>query len=112
MSNLAKLQCVDCSKNATTLSDNEISLLMCEINNRDLIIDSDIKKLKRVFKSKNYTAGIAFTNAVANIAETAKHHPQIIVDYSSVTVIWWSLIIKGLHMNDFIMAYQTSELCE
>jgi 4a-hydroxytetrahydrobiopterin dehydratase len=53
---------------------------------------------------------MAFTNAVAKLAESADHHPQLIVEYSSVTVLWWTHAIQGLHKNDFIMAAKTSML--
>lgn len=110
MSKLAGLTCVACSKSAKTLYSDEISVLMLEIKGWELIFDSGIKKLKRVFKVKNYTEALEFTNKVAELAESLNHHPQIILEYGSVTVIWWSHIIQGLHNNDFIMAYKTSQL--
>ena len=110
MSKLAELTCEACSKSATTLSSDEISVLMLEIKGWELIVDSNIKKLKRVFKVKNYIEAVALTHKIADLAETVDHHPKIILEYGAVTVIWWSHNIQGLHKNDFIMADKTSQL--
>jgi len=110
MSTLADLTCVACSASAKTLSSDEVSVLMLELKGWELIFDSGIQKLKRVFSVKNYTEGLEFTNKVAELAESVNHHPQIVLEYGSVTVIWWSHTIKGLHTNDFIMAYKTTQL--
>jgi len=110
MKKLADSTCVACSKSAKTLSSDEISVLMLEINGWALISDSGIQKLKRVFKVKNYIEAVALTHKIADLAETADHHPKIILEYGAVTVIWWSHNIQGLHKNDFIMADKTSQL--
>ncbi|MEJ2333871.1 MAG: 4a-hydroxytetrahydrobiopterin dehydratase, partial [Desulfobulbaceae bacterium] len=49
-------------------------------------------------------------NRVAALAEEENHHPAIVTEWGKVTVSWWSHIIKGLHLNDFIMAARTEEL--
>ncbi|MDX2367843.1 MAG: 4a-hydroxytetrahydrobiopterin dehydratase [Colwellia sp.] len=110
MTALSELTCEACSANAKLLTKNEIDSLLLEISDWEVIVDSDIQKLKREFQTKNYQQSISFTNAVAILAESINHHPQIIVEYSSVTVIWWSHNIKGLHKNDFIMAAKTSDI--
>ena len=110
MKQLSKQTCEACSIDATVLCESEIEALMPEVPGWERVIENDIQKLKRVFQTGNYTKSIQFTNAVAQLAETADHHPLIIVEYSLVTVVWWSHKIKGLHKNDFIMAAKTSEL--
>lgn len=110
MTKLSELPCEACSANARLLTQNEINSLLLEISDWEVIVDSDIQKLKRKFQTKNYQKSISFTNAVAALAESINHHPQIIVEYSFVTVIWWSHDIKGLHKNDFIMASKTSDI--
>jgi len=110
MSELSKKSCEACSVDAKTLMPGEIKLLLPQVEGWGIITDSDVQKLTRTFNTKNYTESMSFTNAVAELAEAINHHPQIIVEYSSVTVVWWSHKIKGLHKNDFIMAAKTSEL--
>jgi len=112
MVRLAELTCEACDKSSIKLSSDEISILMPKIKDWELLVDSDVQKLKRIFKVKNYTEAIELTNKVAELSDSVNHHPQIILEYASVTVIWWSHNIKGLHNNDFIMADKTSQLFE
>lgn len=110
MSKLTELNCIACSKNAVLLTKDEIEQLLSEIPDWKVICDDGIQKLTQEFKTRNYTRSVSFANAVAQLAEASNHHPQIIMEYSIVTVVWWSHIIKGLHKNDFIMAAKTSKL--
>ena len=110
MNKLLKLECEACGANAKILTPDEINVLLLELEDWELIIESNIQKLKRVFVTKNYPRSIAFTNAVADLAKIENHHPLLIVEYGTVTVIWWTHAINGLHKNDFIMAAKTSSL--
>ena len=110
LSQLSQLKCEACDANAKLLSQDEIESLLLQLQGWEIIVDSEIQKLKCKFSTKNYTKSMSFTNAVAEMADSINHHPQIIVEYASVTVIWWSHNIKGLHKNDFIMAAKTSGL--
>ena len=40
----------------------------------------------REFNFKNFSQGIAFVNQVAALAETAKHHPNISISYTKVSL--------------------------
>jgi len=51
-----------------------------------------------------------FTNQVAKIANDEDHHPAILTEWGKVTVTWWTHKIRGLHLNDFIMAAKTDQL--
>jgi len=92
------------------LSQPDIQLQLAKLKGWDLINDSNIQKLKAAFPTSDYNRAIALTNAIARLAESANHHPLIIVEYACVTVIWWTHQINGLHKNDFIMAAKTTEL--
>ena len=110
MSKLSNLSCESCSSGAKTLLKSEIKYLLPEITDWKLITEANIQKLKCIFITKNYTKSIAFVNAIAKLVEEADHHPLLIVEYSRVSVFWWSHKIKGLHKNDFIMAAKTTKL--
>ncbi len=110
MSQLSNVSCEACNVGAKKLSVNEVESLMPEVAGWELIVEEGVQKLQRVFRTDNFNQSISFTNAIANLAETEHHHPLIIVEYSSVTVKWWTHKINALHKNDFIMAYNTSEL--
>lgn len=109
MKPLSKSNCEACNADAKVLSAIEIKTLLVEVEGWELITEDNIQKLKRTFNTGNYAKSMTFTNAVASLAEESDHHPLLIVEYGRVTVIWWSHKIKGLHLNDFIMASRTSD---
>ena len=109
MIDLASSTCEACRIDAPKVSDDEASLLIKEIEGWDLINDG-IKKLKKEFSFSNYSDSVDFSNKVADMAEQEDHHPQIILEWGKVTVIWWSHKIKGLHKNDFICAAKTNNI--
>lgn len=108
MSELSELQCEACHSNSVLLTTDEIESRLPDVPGWEVVTESGINKLSRSFKTGNYANTMLFTNAVAELAESMDHHPLLVVEYSSVTVIWWSHKIKGLHLNDFIMAAKTT----
>ena len=110
MTKLNQMECEACDGSEKRLSPHEIQTLMQEVLEWSLIEDSGTQKLRREFNTKNYKKSISFVNAIAELAESVNHHPLLIVEYSSVTVEWWSHNINGLHKNDFIMAAKTNDL--
>ena len=109
MSDLAASSCEACRIDASLVSDDEVSILINEIEGWD-VIDDGVKKLKKEFSFSNYSDSVDFSNKVADMAEQEDHHPQIILEWGKVTVIWWSHKIKGLHKNDFICAAKTNNI--
>lgn len=49
-------------------------------------LDSEKNALVRTFLFKKYKDGITFANKVAEIAEEKNHHPEITINWGSVTV--------------------------
>ncbi len=109
MSDLASNTCEACRIDAPRVSDDEASILIKEIEGWD-VIDDGVKKLKKEFSFSNYSDSVDFSNKVADMADKEDHHPQIILEWGKVTVIWWSHKIKGLHKNDFICAAKTNKI--
>ena len=109
MSDLASNTCEACRIDAPRISDDEASILIKEIEGWD-VIDDGAKKLKKEFSFSNYSDSVDFSNKVADMADKEDHHPQIILEWGKVTVIWWSHKIKGLHKNDFICAAKTNKI--
>ena len=109
MSDLAESTCEACRIDAPLVSNGEASVLIKEIEGWHLI-DNGVKKLKKEFIFSSYSDSKDFTNKVADMADQEDHHPQIILEWGKVTVIWWSHKIKGLHKNDFICAAKTNKI--
>ncbi len=66
-----------------------------------VLIDGSIEK---VFRFKSYLAGLEFAYSLGKIAENQDHHPDMLVNWRRVRVTLSTHVIKGLSMNDFIMA--------
>jgi 4a-hydroxytetrahydrobiopterin dehydratase len=61
-----------------------------------------------IFKDFHYT--MAFVNALAWIAHTQDHHPDLAVSYGACTVRFNTHSVGGLSINDFICAAQVDAL--
>ena len=70
-----------------------------------------IPTLERVFGFGDFAAAMEFTNRVGEIAEEQGHHPALLTEWGRVTVRWWTHKIRNLHVNDFVMAAKTDEVC-
>lgn len=65
--------------------------------------DNSIRKL---YRFKEFMAGIRFIGRVAELAEAADHHPDIHVNYTRVTFICTSHDSGGVTERDFRLANQ------
>ena len=110
MNQLTSKTCVACRVGAPLATEKEINEFMQQLPNWEIIEEDDVKRLKQVFTFNNYVDAVAFTQKVTVIAEEDNHHPAILTEWGKVTVFWWSHKIKGLHVNDFIMAAKTDRL--
>ena len=62
------------------------------------------KKIHKLFAFKNFKEAMIFVNKVAEIAESEGHHPDITIHYNKVDISLWTHAIRGLSLNDFIIA--------
>ncbi len=67
-------------------------------------------QIVRTFTFKNYHQTMAFVNAVAWIAHTQNHHPELVVGYKTCRVSYSTHAIGGLSRNDFICAAEVDAL--
>ena len=69
------------------------------------------QRIKKEWTVKNFMAGMAFFNKVAEVAEDDGHHPDLhIVGYRNVSIELWTHAIGGLSENDFILAAKIDEI--
>lgn len=80
------------------------------IGDHDVSSSTEIDKLFKEYKFKNYSSALEFATKVANLAENENHHPLIALEWGKVRVWWWTHAIKGLHKNDFVCAAKTDQL--
>ncbi len=110
MNQLTSKTCIACKVGAPLATDKEINEFMLQLPNWLIVEVDEVKQLKRQFSVKNFVEAMVFTQKVADLAEDENHHPAILTEWGKVTVFWWSHKIKGLHVNDFIMAAKTDQL--
>lgn len=79
-----------------------------EIDNWTLFAAS----IEKQFEFKDFDEAMQFVNAVAEIAETEGHHPDITVRYNKVTLELMTHAIGGLSMNDFILAAKIDSISQ
>jgi len=110
MPELSAMKCVPCHKGAPAASDVQIAEYKTQVPDWEILEVDGVKRLRRVFKFKDFAAALAFTNQVGEIAGQQDHHPTLLTEWGKVTVTWWTHAIGGLHANDFVMAAKTDRL--
>ena len=68
--------------------------------------------ITQTFPFKNYYETVSFVNAVAWVAHTEDHHPQISFGYKNCRIEYSTHAIKGISENDFICAAKIEKLRE
>ena len=71
---------------------------------------NDGKWIERHFEFPSFDSTMGFTNAVAWIAKTEDHHPDMEISYRLCVVKYTTHAIKGLSENDFICAAKIDRL--
>ena len=107
---LAGLKCVPCRGGEPPLDSQQIAGLLPELSGWEVNEVMGVSRLVRVYKFKDFSQALEFTQKVGEIAEREDHHPALLTEWGKVTVSWWTHKIKGLHRNDFIMAAKTNRL--
>jgi 4a-hydroxytetrahydrobiopterin dehydratase len=60
--------------------------------------------IQRTFHFKDFLASMRFVNAVAQAAEEAQHHPDILIRYNRVTLTLETHDAGGITDKDFTLA--------
>ncbi|HUZ84867.1 MAG TPA: 4a-hydroxytetrahydrobiopterin dehydratase [Gaiellales bacterium] len=66
--------------------------------------------LRRAYAFPDFTAAMAFANRVAQAAEAADHHPDMLVGYGRVELAWVSHSAGGITERDVEMAARSDLL--
>ncbi len=106
---LANQHCKPCEGGVAPLSQSQADELMKALHDGWAMSDDHLE-ISRHFKFPAYSRTLAFTNAVAWIAITEGHHPELIVNYGSCEVSYTTHAINGLSDNDFICAAKIDRL--
>jgi 4a-hydroxytetrahydrobiopterin dehydratase len=68
--------------------------------------------IKREFRFKDFHQAMEFVNRVAAIANEQDHHPDLFISYNIVGVNLSTHKVKGLTLNDYIVASKIDRAAE
>jgi 4a-hydroxytetrahydrobiopterin dehydratase len=105
-SDLADRHCTPCEGGTPPLAEAEVARYLAELAGWEETRGA----IARRFEFKNYCQTMAFVNAVAWIAHSENHHPDLEVAYRSCLVRYTTHAIGGLSENDFICATRVNAL--
>lgn len=69
----------------------------------------DGNQIVKQFKFKNFVESMGFVTKVAILAERVDHHPDILIEYSRVTITLSTHSEGGLTEKDFSLASEIEE---
>jgi 4a-hydroxytetrahydrobiopterin dehydratase len=100
---LLQQKCVPCEGGIPPMNQNEEERQLTAILGWSI----NREKIHRIFKTyefEDFLAAIKFVNKIADLAEAEGHHPNIHINYNKVELELFTHAIKGLSLNDFIVA--------
>ena len=106
---LANRHCKPCEGGVAPLDPGQARELIKALH-KGWVLSDDCLQISRRFEFPAYSRTLGFTNAVAWIAITEGHHPELIVNYGSCDVSYTTHAIDGLSDNDFICAAKIDRL--
>lgn len=109
MTELAQRHCVPCEGGIPPLDAAQARQHLATLTDHWQLAE-DHKALVAEFKFSNYFRTLAFVNAVAYIAITEDHHPDLSFGYNTLKVRYSTHAIGGLSDNDFICAAKIDAL--
>ncbi len=112
MNELLLLHCSPVKADTPRLAAREIRNFLMELPGWETHLKRGELRLEKSFPFKDFSQAMAFSNRLAQLAEQEDHHPAILTEWGKVTVTWWTHKIRGLSMNDFIMAAKTERLAQ
>jgi 4a-hydroxytetrahydrobiopterin dehydratase len=109
MKDLSEKKCAPCEGGVAPLTPAKAKTYAKQLH-KDWSIAKDSKSLRRSLKFKDFYRTMSFVNAVAYIANSEDHHPDLEVGYDYCRVTFSTHSIGGLSVNDFICAAKLDRL--
>lgn len=103
---LSKLKCKTCEGLEDKLSEQKVSEYLSKLQDWKL----KDNKIQKEFKFKDFQASLIFINQVGQLAEDECHHPDIEFGWGYAKIILTTHAVKGLSINDFILAAKIDQI--
>jgi len=110
MDKLANQPILSYTKYDEPLTEDQMNVFLEKLPDWKIVFREGNPRLEKSFNFDDFMDSIKFANQVAELAEEAHHHPDILVSWGRCAVSWWTFVYKRLHENDFIMAARTEKL--
>lgn len=107
---LSNAHCEACEGIAEALSERQIENLLPQVSGWEIV--DGAKKMKKSYQFKDFYQTMAFVNAIAWIANTENHHPDLEMGYNYCHITFMTHAIDGLTHNDFICAAKIDKLSQ
>ena len=105
---LKNQKCQACSGNIPKFDEKQISDNLSKLDNWS--VNDEQKMIYKKFNFKTFKQALIFTNKVGEIADIEGHHPDISVGWGYSLIMLHTHAIKGLSINDFIVAAKIDEI--
>lgn len=100
---LQEQRCRPCEGGVSACSLDEAQRQVKELEGWE--VSPDGKRIQKTWNRNNFITGMQFLNAVAELAESEGHHPDVHLEgYRHVRIELTTHAIGGLSENDFILA--------
>lgn len=110
MQDLTNQKCVPCEEGGKPLTMDEVKEYM-KLTRDWFYIEKEVATIQRNFIFKDFTEAFDFVKKVARLAETEDHHPDIFIhNYKKVDITLSTHAVKGLSVNDMVMAAKINQL--
>lgn len=110
MLDLLKLKCKPPVEDENPLNDKEIQEYLGMVQGWQVIENEGEKGIGKRFTFDDFAGPLEFATRVGKAAEEENHHPSIFFGWGRALLSWRTHKVKGLSLNDFIMAARTDEI--
>jgi 4a-hydroxytetrahydrobiopterin dehydratase len=101
-------KCLPCSGSTPKFNESVISDHLSNLNNWS--VNDEQNMIYKKFEFKTFKQALNFTNKVGDLADNEGHHPDISIGWGYSLIMLHTHAIKGLSLNDFILAAKIDEI--
>ena len=101
---LAEQKIVVARKGVSALAEAELQVLGRQVPDWKVTNVDGMAQLQHTYLTADFAQALQFANQIGALAEEVNHHPALLIEWGKLTVSWWTHTVRGLHLNDFIMA--------
>ena len=97
-----------CTASTPKLKEEEIVERLSRLNGWSL----GDERIQKQYQFKSFIRAMTFVNAVAFVAESINHHPDILINYNEVTLLIRTHAAGGITEYDFALAERVDALLQ